>query len=356
MSSQPVTAMSTKSSPSMSSQIRQPAKAARSPTTQSSQILSCHDANQSPSQEQPRSVPAIPLPGIPNPNGGKGKVLIVGGANPNGSFSESHVINLVPCLSLLPYQTVTSGTFLSEGVWWHGMNTAALSLRAVHRACGCLLGHSRGRHPPARHGHVVAAVCSKLYIHGGMAGEKFHSNMYSLDTSSMKWEKVKAKAVALGKNIYIFGGVTSEGDSNAMYRLQCDEAKNIYFGMWSYFEVIIATNVKSLIHVSNIEIIHYLKQYCFVILMHLEYFVKLFPSCADKRHWTLRRFEGDLTPNRLDHSFCVLPWRVRPEGSSGEGDQAQSSSASETLQLAFVFGGMDTQRVIHSDCVVTVLT
>ncbi|XP_041755434.1 rab9 effector protein with kelch motifs-like [Coregonus clupeaformis] len=80
-----------------------------------------------------------------------------------------------------------------------------------------------------------------------MAGEKFHSNMYSLDTSSMKWEKVKAKgdippgvaapsAVALGKNIYIFGGVTSEGDSNAMYRLQCDEAKNIYFGMWSYFE------------------------------------------------------------------------------------------------------------------------
>ena len=32
------------------------------------------------------------LPG--SENGSKGKILIVGGANPNGSFSESHVINL----------------------------------------------------------------------------------------------------------------------------------------------------------------------------------------------------------------------------------------------------------------------
>uniref|UniRef100_A0A4W5JRE8 Rab9 effector protein with kelch motifs n=1 Tax=Hucho hucho TaxID=62062 RepID=A0A4W5JRE8_9TELE len=165
------------------------------------------------------------------------------------------------------------------------------------------LSQTQGGHAPARHGHLVAAVGSKLYIQGDMAGERLDSDMYSLDTSSMMWEKVQANgdilpgvaahsAVALRKNIYIFGGMTSEGDSNAMYRFQCDE-----------------------------------------------------------RRWTLLRFEGDLTPNRLDHSMCVLPWRVRPEGRSGEG--AQSSPASETLELAFVFGGMDTQRVIHSDCVVT---
>ncbi|KAJ8408742.1 hypothetical protein AAFF_G00253770 [Aldrovandia affinis] len=41
----------------------------------------------------------------------------------------------------------------------------------------------QGRPPPARHGHMVAAVGSKLYIHGGLAGEKFHSDMYSLDTN-----------------------------------------------------------------------------------------------------------------------------------------------------------------------------
>lgn len=31
---------------------------------------------------------------LPSEDDGKGKVLIIGGANPNGSFSESHVINL----------------------------------------------------------------------------------------------------------------------------------------------------------------------------------------------------------------------------------------------------------------------
>lgn len=38
---------------------------------------------------------------------------------------------------------------------------------------------TQGRHPPARHGHVVTAVGPKIYIHGGMAGEKLHSNVYS---------------------------------------------------------------------------------------------------------------------------------------------------------------------------------
>lgn len=42
---------------------------------------------------------------------------------------------------------------------------------------------TQGRPPPARHGHIIVAVGSKLYIHGGMAGEKFHNDMYLLDTS-----------------------------------------------------------------------------------------------------------------------------------------------------------------------------
>lgn len=42
---------------------------------------------------------------------------------------------------------------------------------------------TQGRHPAARHGHVIVAVGFKLYIHGGMAGEKFYSDVHSLDTS-----------------------------------------------------------------------------------------------------------------------------------------------------------------------------
>ncbi|KAJ8355351.1 hypothetical protein AAFF_G00062520 [Aldrovandia affinis] len=112
---------------------------------------------------------------------------------------------------------------------------------------------TQGRPPPARHGHMVAAVGSKLYIHGGLAGEKFHSDMYSLDTN--------------------------------------------------------------------------------------------------KQRWTLLKFEGDLPSDRLDHSMCVVPWRVRKDECS-VGDQAPEP---ETVNLCFIFGGMDTHGVIHSDCVATLL-
>ncbi|XP_010876089.1 rab9 effector protein with kelch motifs [Esox lucius] len=310
---------------------------------------------------------------VPCEDGGKGKVLIVGGANPNGSFSESHVINLdshewdIPdweglearyehC-SFVPesypqsvwvfagaqqngnFNCVQNLQFPDGGTWksvevkgmppcprTYHTNSASVGNRLfvfsggdsgatpvsdarIHVfdtvSCTWSQPDTQGIPPPARHGHVVVAVGSKLYVHGGMAGEKLHSDMYSLDTDCMKWEKVQAKgdippgvaahsAVALVKDIYIFGGLTSEGASNAMYRFQCD-----------------------------------------------------------KKRWTLLRFEGDLPPNRLDHSMCVLPWRVSPEGSE-EGNKNQNSSG--PVLLALVFGGMDTHGVIHSDCVVTVLT
>lgn len=61
------------------------------------------------------------------------------------------------------------------------------------------------------------------------------------------------------------------------------------------------------------------------------------------------KFEGDKPPNRLDHSMCLLPWKVCNE-------EANSPAVSRNVNLAFVFGGMDTQGVIHNDCVVTVVT
>ena len=62
------------------------------------------------------------------------------------------------------------------------------------------------------------------------------------------------------------------------------------------------------------------------------------------------KFKGDMPPNRLDHSMCLLPWKVHEE------EQVDSPAASETIHLAFVFGGMDTTGVIHNDCIVTVVT
>ena len=65
------------------------------------------------------------------------------------------------------------------------------------------------------------------------------------------------------------------------------------------------------------------------------------------------KFEGDLPPNRLDHSMCVVPWSERTE--AGEGKQAESSEG-EKKRLCFEFGGMDTPGVIFNDRLVTVRT
>ncbi|KAG9353907.1 hypothetical protein JZ751_012031 [Albula glossodonta] len=308
---------------------------------------------------------------LPGKDAGKGKIVIVGGANPNGSFSESHIFDLdrhewdIPeweglqaryehC-SFVPESSphslwVFGGAQQSgnrnciqafhidgSGSWKSVQVTGTPpSARTYHTNSACvgdrlfvfsggdtgatpvsdpqlhifdtvslkwLQPETQGKPPSARHGHVVVAVGSKLYIHGGLAGEKFHNDLYCLDTTSLKWERIRAKGdipagmaahsvVSLGKSIYIFGGMTPDGASNSMYSFH-----------------------------------------------------------TDRQRWTLLKFEGDLPPNRLDHSMCVVPWRIRTED-CGVGDQV---SQTEFVNLCFIFGGMDTHGVIHSDCVATVM-
>lgn len=65
------------------------------------------------------------------------------------------------------------------------------------------------------------------------------------------------------------------------------------------------------------------------------------------------KFEGDLPPNRLDHSMCIVPWVERTDASVEEKGESREG---EVKRLCFVFGGMDTQGLIFNDCLVTVLT
>lgn len=40
-----------------------------------------------------------------------------------------------------------------------------------------------GKPPSPRHGHVMVAVGTKLFIHGGLAGDKFYDDLYCIDIS-----------------------------------------------------------------------------------------------------------------------------------------------------------------------------
>uniref|UniRef100_A0ABI7ZX08 Rab9 effector protein with kelch motifs n=1 Tax=Felis catus TaxID=9685 RepID=A0ABI7ZX08_FELCA len=119
-----------------------------------------------------------------------------------------------------------------------------------------------GKPPSPRHGHVMVAAETKLFIHGGLAGDKFYDDLHCIDINEMKWQQLSPtgaspaacaahSAVAVGKHLYIFGGMTPTGALDTMHRY------------------------------------------------HIE-----------KQHWTLLKFDTSLPPGRLDHSMCVIPWPV----------------------------------------------
>ncbi|XP_072421782.1 rab9 effector protein with kelch motifs isoform X1 [Chiloscyllium punctatum] len=338
----------------------------------------------------------------------EGKVIIVGGANPNGSFSDSHVLDLgklewdVPeWKGLLPRYEHSSFISASKpgDLWLFGgadeysnrncvqvlnfetglwisptINGTPPTPRTCHGSTAaigdCLyvfgggdkgaepvqdtqlyvfdkatLGWSQqsteGNPPAPRHGHVMIAVGSKLFIHGGLSGDTFFNDMHVIDTAAvnMRWKKIKMKgdipkgcaahsAIFHGKNIFIFGGMDVTGALNTMYKYHIETSR-----------------------------------------------------------WTLLEFGSLLPAGRLDHAMCVIPWQIRkeneasttaaknsdkqsPKGNTCEESSQQSkadgnlvprncsvaqSQTVNIVHLCLVFGGMDTQGEIYNDCFVTLV-
>ncbi|KAM4665203.1 rab9 effector protein with kelch motifs isoform 2-T2 [Discoglossus pictus] len=324
----------------------------------------------------------------PNEGSEKGKILILGGANPNGCFSETHVIDLdsyewdTPDWDgLLPrYEHASFISTSSPGsIWVFGgadqsenrncvqvLNSGtsswkspkvqgiAPSPRTFHTSSAAIEDklyvfgggekmsdpvsdsklhlfdsatmtwtqpQTTGDAPKPRHGHALAAIGSKLYVHGGMEGEAFFSDMFCIDTDVMKWECLEMKGdvppacaahsiVAWNKQIYIFGGMTNMGATDTMYRYDTET------------------------HV-----------------------------------WTQMIFDSPGPAARLDHSMCVLPWKTRtdlpksepcPTKVNEKGDSSETCVENQTpegglVHLCLIFGGMNTSGDLFNDCFVTIL-
>ena len=234
---------------------------------------------------------------IPDPNGGNGKVYIIGGANPSGPFSDIHVLDLetfswdyldAPGFSpryehaafipqshptkiyifggadqagnhndLQVFDTVsktwsivtTTGTPPSPRTFhtssssvgdkfivYSGGNIGAdpVSDRQVHcfdanTNCWTVL-NIRGDSPKPRHGHAVVASGNKIFIHGGMSGTTFYSDLHMLDLEKNTWTNIKQKkvcpppraahgALTCGSSVYVFGGMNRDGALDDLYRL-----------------------------------------------------------------------------------------------------------------------------------------
>ncbi|NXG17740.1 RABEK protein, partial [Grallaria varia] len=183
---------------------------------------------------------------------------------------------------------------------------------------------TQGDPPAPRHGHAVVAVGTKLFIHGGLAGDTFYNDLFCIDTNDMRWVKVPATGDVPGgqashssavfkDHLYIFGGIGPEGTLDTTYKYH-----------------------------------------------------------TGRQQWTLLQFESPLPPGRLDHAMCVIPWQAGTQGdteastagtkprvsagdSAGPYHQDQGCAEVTVVHLLLVVGGMDTQGQMHRDCVVTLI-
>ncbi|XP_055127073.1 rab9 effector protein with kelch motifs isoform X2 [Symphalangus syndactylus] len=277
-------------------------------------------------------------------NAKRGKVFIVGGANPNRSFSDVHAMDLETRTWTMPEVTSpppsprtfhTSSAAIGNQLYVFGggeRGAQPVQDTKLHVFDANTLTWSQpetlGNPPSPRHGHVMVAAGTNLFIHGGLAGDRFYDDLHCIDISDMKWQKLNPtgaapagcaahSAVAVGKHLYIFGGMTPAGALDTMYQYHTEE-----------------------------------------------------------QHWTLLKFDTFLPPGRLDHSMCIIPWPVtcasEKEDSSSltlnheaeKGDSADKvmshsgdsheESQTDTL-LCLVFGGMNTEGEIYDDCIVTVV-
>ncbi|KAH0615484.1 hypothetical protein JD844_004788 [Phrynosoma platyrhinos] len=267
------------------------------------------------------------LPSL-EPDSRKGNVVIVGGANPNGSFSDSYIISLDSYSWMTPkwpglLPRYEHAAFIPTSqptrLWVYGGASETGNRNCVQvlnlPTLTWLQPEVHGQPPAPRHGHAVVAVENRLFIHGGLAGDTFYNDLFSLDITEMKWKTLSAtgsvpggraahSAVAFRGHLYIFGGMDPTGALDTMYKY------------------------------------------------HIE-----------KSHWTQLEFKTALPPGRLDHSMCIIPWEASPGGKTGDRGEAGGKEAAKGSQrhedgltyLCLIFGGMDIKGEIYGDCVVSVL-
>ncbi|XP_078502189.1 rab9 effector protein with kelch motifs isoform X2 [Lissotriton helveticus] len=283
----------------------------------------------------------------PAEDGRKGKVVIVGGANPNGSFSDAYIIDLdlhewdVPDWgNLLPRYEHAS--FIPAGktdsIWVFGgaeQSGNRNCVQVLHQETGAWKSPKVSGSPPSpRTFHTSSSsIGDKLYVFGG--GEKGSepvedTMLHVFDSDDMKWQRLKVKgdvpagcaahsAASCGKHIYIFGGMGSMGAMNTMYKYHTED-----------------------------------------------------------QSWTLLKFDSPLPRERLDHSMCIIPWRVRtdPTHTTGDHDKGEDEGCktvyvkdggdnqskegpghkeAASVQLCLIFGGMSTEGELYSDCCVAML-
>uniref|UniRef100_S4RXK2 Rab9 effector protein with kelch motifs n=1 Tax=Petromyzon marinus TaxID=7757 RepID=S4RXK2_PETMA len=181
--------------------------------------------------------------------------------------------------------------------------------------------------PSPRH-HAVACVGARLYVHAGMDGADFLSDLHVLDTAALRWEKGRCRgdvpsaraahaALAHGRFLYTFGGLGPAGALSCAYKFHVDKQR------WTL-----------------------VKLNCPPPAPHSTHSPRAARWIGDGSR-TLYGATGVATPHRPD---------VVAAAGAGRGPASViGEPAGGTVSLCLVFGGMDGEGEIFNDCMAMLL-
>ncbi|XP_059140080.1 rab9 effector protein with kelch motifs-like [Physella acuta] len=210
---------------------------------------------------------AFYVPNIP------GKIFVFGGATQSGSLNDIQALDVssglwsdVEVSGTPPSpRTHRSSVVIGSKVYFYSGGHSGpdpVGDRRVHCLDTSTMSWSslapNGNSPKPRHGHVMAAVNNKIYLHGGMAGSTFYDDLYVLDLVKCEWSLVKKKktspparaaheAIVHNKELFLFGGMNKSGALDDAYKFN-----------------------------------------------------------TESNTWTQVKFEGPAPPNRLDFAMCTI--------------------------------------------------
>lgn len=172
------------------------------------------------------------------------KIYVFGGADQSGNMNDVQVLdttlNAWSCVSVqgCPPSARTHHTSAAVGdrlIIYSGGHCGAdpVGDRKVHcfdaSTCSWEVIPAKGDSPKPRHGHTMAAIGNKVYLHGGMAGSTFFDDFHVLDLDKGSWANVRRKGVypspraahnmvSVDTSLIVFGGMNQDGALDDMFK------------------------------------------------------------------------------------------------------------------------------------------
>ncbi|XP_044309141.1 rab9 effector protein with kelch motifs isoform X2 [Varanus komodoensis] len=313
----------------------------------------------------------------------KGNVLIVGGANPSGSFSDSYFIDLdthgwtAPTWSGLSPR-YEHATFIPESqpttLWVYGGASETGNRNCVQvldlRTGTWESPEVTGTPPSPRTFHTSsAAIGDRLYVFGG--GEKgvdpvLDQKLHVFDSATLSWSQPQVRGrppaarhghvmVAVQNRLFLHGGLAGSTLYDDLFSIDTTDME------WVAMAATGSVPQGRAAHSAA------------AFRDHLYIFGGMDPTGAldtmykyhiEKNHWTRVEFKSPSPPGRLDHSMCVIPWKVSAGSATAGGAQGQKEATGSSsggcpeeglLHLCLIFGGMSMKGEIYRDVAVSLL-